>query len=424
MKKAATILLTLGLILLSACGQSGETATNGNPSSEQTPAAVQPPEPVTLKVHFTSSFNEVFQTYVEPFIKQKLPHITLEYVTKGTWEEMIAAKDVPDIIMPNATLAQAIELGLTTNLDPFVEKNKFDLSRIDSGLIESIRGFSEKGELLATPASRGAVVLLYNKDIFDKFGVSYPKDGMTWEEVLELTKKLTRSEGGVQYRGLNPTSLRYIETQLEVKYFDENGNAKVTTEDWRKLADTWKRITEIPGNMWKNGGRAAFTTDQDTAMILTHSSFLIRTPVEGLNWDFVTGPTFENGLQANGLGTMFVISSTSKHKDAAFELLELYHSDEVQLAITKDAALLTELSDPAIYGQYGANKKDVSGLNLQANFKGTQAVTIIEKNREEVAKPIIDQYFNMIATGEKDINTALREAEERIDQEVRKLNNK
>lgn len=45
--------------------------------------------------------------------------------------------------------------------------------------------------------------LFYNKDIFDKFGVAYPKNGMIYEETLDLdlARRVTRSDGGVQYLG-------------------------------------------------------------------------------------------------------------------------------------------------------------------------------------------------------------------------------
>lgn len=44
--------------------------------------------------------------------------------------------------------------------------------------------------------------LYYNKDIFDRFGVSYPVAGSTWEELAPLIERLTRYEEGIQYQGL------------------------------------------------------------------------------------------------------------------------------------------------------------------------------------------------------------------------------
>lgn len=429
MKKIVIVLLTFGIMMLSACSKENETP-NQQTGSEQTgseqtgseqtgseQAQVENSEPVTLQVHLTYALEDVFKLYLEPVIKEKLPHITLEYVA-GKWDNMIAGNSIPDITMPNDTLANAIDLGLPTDLTPFIENNEFDLSRIDSSLIQSIRNHSDGDELYATPATKGAVVLVYNKDIFDKLAMPYPEDGMSWDDAYELARDLTRIEDGVQYKGLHPGNLRYIVSQLELSYFDENGKADLTTDGWKKVARMWKDIAEIPGNMWSKGARGAFVKDRDTAMAIDHTSFLIRTPVEGLNWDIVTMPTFENELKASGLGAMFVITTTSEKKEAAFDVIQLYHSDEVQTAITRDAALPTELTDPDILKQYGANIEDVRDLNVQANFKGKHAVKVVEKDRVEIGRPIRNRFFNEIAAGEKDINTALREAEELINQEL------
>lgn len=149
----------------------------------------------------------------------------MEYA-QGKWDEMIASGAIPDITILNDTLANAIDLA--TDLTPFIEENDFDLSRIDPTLIESIRN---------------------------------------------------HSENGVQYKGLHPGALRYIVSQQELIYFDENGEANLSTDGWKKVAQLWKDIAEIPGNMWTTGARDALLIDRDTAMAITHASFLIRSPI-------------------------------------------------------------------------------------------------------------------------------------------------
>jgi multiple sugar transport system substrate-binding protein len=58
------------------------------------------------------------------------------------------------------------------------------------------------GGLYALPVAMQPSPLIYNKDIFYKFGIAYPKGGITWNETYELSNILTRSDGGVDYRGL------------------------------------------------------------------------------------------------------------------------------------------------------------------------------------------------------------------------------
>lgn len=51
------------------------------------------------------------------------------------------------------------------------------------------------GNCMRQPVVNNTMSLYYNKDLFDKFGVSYPKDGMTWDEVLELNRQLDKNGG-------------------------------------------------------------------------------------------------------------------------------------------------------------------------------------------------------------------------------------
>jgi multiple sugar transport system substrate-binding protein len=66
--------------------------------------------------------------------------------------------------------------------------------------IDIQKGFADGGTY-GMPVSTTSGALFHNKDLFDKFGVPYPKDGMTWDVLYELAKKMTRNEGGVQYKG-------------------------------------------------------------------------------------------------------------------------------------------------------------------------------------------------------------------------------
>lgn len=53
------------------------------------------------------------------------------------------------------------------------------------------------------------VVTYYNREIFDKFAISYPRDGITWEEMAALAQKVSRVDNGVQYYGYS-TSVNHM----------------------------------------------------------------------------------------------------------------------------------------------------------------------------------------------------------------------
>jgi multiple sugar transport system substrate-binding protein len=75
--------------------------------------------------------------------------------------------------------------------------------------------------LYALPFSMNYGMTIYNKDIFDKFGIPYPKDMMTWNEMLDLGKKLTKLEQGVQYVGIDPGPIDQLKEQYSLPYVNE-----------------------------------------------------------------------------------------------------------------------------------------------------------------------------------------------------------
>lgn len=402
----------LPIVLAAAGCAQREAEAPAGPDVEAAPA------PVTLQARLSAAYQEVFAKYMEPAIRAKLPYITLQYADeKLSLEEKIAAGDIPDILLPNGNLRPIIDVGLQYDLTELIAKHKFDLTKLDQTLIQSIRAYGPKGEIYALPGDRSVKILLYNKDLFNKFNVPYPTNGISWEDAIGLARKLTRTENGIQYYGLNPAGYGNLKSQLQLPIFDKQDKAQLSTPEWQKLASTWKAINEIPGNRTTANARDLFAKNQNTAMLLNNSSWLLRNPAPGLEWDYVVAPTFENGLVPDLLGSMLSIASTSKNKDAAFQVLALYYSDEIQTAIARDAALVVGSSVLDIQKQYGANTASSTGKNVQADFTGKAAVKVIEPY-DYVAASILNQAFNDIADGKKDINTALREAEEQVNLKV------
>jgi multiple sugar transport system substrate-binding protein len=79
-----------------------------------------------------------------------------------------------------------------------MKAGKFDLSRLGKGAVDAVKVSSGGQYLEAVPYVQNFSANYYNKGIFDKFGVAYPKDGMTRDDATDLARKLTRSDGGVQ----------------------------------------------------------------------------------------------------------------------------------------------------------------------------------------------------------------------------------
>jgi multiple sugar transport system substrate-binding protein len=77
------------------------------------------------------------------------------------------------------------------DLSAYIKRDNINLTAFN-GLAER---FNINGKTVALPASSGWYVMYYNKDIFDKAGIPYPSNDMTWEEYEALANQLTTGSG-------------------------------------------------------------------------------------------------------------------------------------------------------------------------------------------------------------------------------------
>ncbi|MDF2724450.1 MAG: family 1 extracellular solute-binding protein [Paenibacillus sp.] len=438
-KKQTALLCVFGLLgsIATACSSSspsatapatGTTGTSTPPAQTQQPPAVST-APVTLRLFVSGVTEDYAKQYIISHVQKLLPHITLVPVVEGkgtTAPELITAGEIPDILFfPNTKLLDFNELGLLTNLDPLIKTANFNLSIFDDGLVDSVRKYSDKGELLTMPFGTANYALYYNKDLFDRFAVPYPKDGMTWDDVYQLATRLTRSDSGTQYRGFDfaPSNyLGYNQLSAPLVADAKNGKAALTTDTWKKLFETFGKFVSIPGNGVVNK-ESDFTGARTLAMRAGTTSFptLLQLEKDGnpLNFDIVTFPSFPEAPKTSlqYLASTFGISQASKYKDQAMQVLKLMMSDDVQ----KEGAgilRLTALKSETVRAATGKDYPSIAGKNLKALYANKLAPTKEASAYDQIVRTALPTYFTDYATGKKDLNTALRELEEDVNKKI------
>ena len=129
-----------------------------------------------------------------PEIKVKCIHVP-EYNSKLF--TMCAGGTPPDVFMvSNADLGLVyafVKKGFLLPLDDFVNSPenrewKEDIRK------EAWNVFTINGHIYAVPRAINAIVLFYNKDLFDKEGIPYPEETWDWKKLLEVARKLTKEE--------------------------------------------------------------------------------------------------------------------------------------------------------------------------------------------------------------------------------------
>jgi multiple sugar transport system substrate-binding protein len=273
------IVLALCFAVLTGCNNSDNANSSvdeaGNPSA---PNETSEMKPVTLKIlpNGTSKNEQFFQEIIINSVKAKYPQITLETYNidpgQDIYERILASGDVPDIMGDwQGALINLQALGLPEDLNPYVKKYNADLSRFTPQILDAMR--SPDGKLMALPYAVNFNTIYVNKDIFDKFGLPYPKDGMTWDETVDLARKLTRTTDGIEYKGLSydGTLARILMPMGLTSGIDTKANKSVAnSEPYKKAFDLAFRINSIPGNAPDPGGqRNNFLKKRNIAMLST-----------------------------------------------------------------------------------------------------------------------------------------------------------
>lgn len=423
-RSGVTVLLALTASAFAVAGCGGKNNDGSAPASSVDLSA---PAELNFFASSGSVTQEFFDQKIAGPLRAKYPQYTINYIKPGTkMDDMIATGTVPDFMwltlseMRNTVLRYRLQYDIT----PLVNSTKYDLNRFDPAAVQTIRNVSGEGKMFGLPDSFNPMVLFYNKDLFDRFGVAYPKDGMTWDEAYELARKMTRSEGGAPFRGMGMFyRLVFNGNQLSLPLIDEVSAQPLVNSQpgWKRLLDNVKRFYDIEGNMtgFKTGdGNAelvAFINDRNVAMIVSPLSSYNRDGFSKLNWDMTAAPVFPDaskvGFQAEP--RIYFITG-NKNKEQAFHAITHLLSDEVQTANNKQGQM-TSLKNEQVRKTFGQETPALSGKNTGAVYYNNFAPTpAFNPTVSTDPATILAREFSDIVTGKQDVNTGLRNAEEKI----------
>ena len=175
---------------------------------------------------------------------------------------------------------------------------------------------------------------------------------------------------------------------------------------------------KIPGNQPPVDEKTAFLKNQNLAM-RTGPNFITELAASNMNWDLASFPHFagkENaGSQMNA--PYYAIPPASQNKDAAFQVISYLMSDEVAIELARQGRIPI-LKSETVRKEFGKGIPGLENKNLAAFFKDTIAKPAPQTQFDGMAKSTFNSVLITMLSGEKDINTGLREIEEKINQQI------
>lgn len=274
--------------------------------------------------------------------------------------------------------------------------------------------FNYQGVQLGLPESFSVVVLIYNKDLFDKAGLDYPTADWTWEDEAAAATKLTDAANGVygEYQPVQFFEFYKSLAQSGGQFFNaDNTEATFNSEAGIAAADhlVGKVGTTMPTEA-QMGGVGDDVLFQQGKIAMWHNGIwqfnnLVDIPSK---WDIVVEPG-NTQHASHFFANAAVASASTKYPVQAAKWLQYLASSD----ITVDTRLngnweLPAVADEALLEPYlSITPPD----NRQAVFDSLDAVVVppvIERQQE--LQDTVTLYLQKAVQGELSVKDALDQA--------------
>ena len=405
-RAAALALFAFSIALIAGC--QGERS---GPSE-----TFDPDQPVKLKVMSRNS-DYFYQRYGNMLIGQ-FPNVEFEVIEQpsGSIEEQKVAisKSQPDVLLLSSPLYEALaEDGALMDLEPAIERDKFDLNGISPSVTELLRE-GGSGKLYGLAPEFSTSVLYYNKDLFNQYGVELPRDRMSWDDVLKLAQRFP-SEGTEEERnyGFEPESAQGLfdlildaGTAIGLTPISVDGsNIVIASDSWKKIFASvmqayQSNVLHFPsGDIVEQFRNDLFTKGR--VAIKENEFFYYSTIVDKqrtepnskpLNFDVATvpvDPANPDVTNALSLNSIFAVSNHSAQKPAAWEVVKYINSED-----------LAKVESKTMNGQIPVRKDYVPNkeiFNIEPFFALKPAA---KRSSDSAATPEFKQAFKELASNE------------------------
>lgn len=259
-----------------------------------------------------------------PDIKVEFLHIPQNYFQKI--HLLFASNTSPDVIfLNNQYLPIYANAGMLEDLSGYDEEFQYQ-----KYYPKSLLTMSWKKKIYAVPRDISNLVIFYNKDLFDRYNVPYPKNGWTFEQYLQTAQQLTHVPEifGISFEEEPLFYLPYLTSSgfEGVPYFESIKNQ----EGLKFYADLRTKYHFAP----KKEESASATMAQmflqgKLAMHLSGRWLVPKYREEAkFDWDVIEFPAGKSGSIVPMDASGWAISKQSKHKSEAIRLVQFLSSNE------------------------------------------------------------------------------------------------
>lgn len=296
---------------------------------------------------------EALDTLVKQFNEENEYGITVDAQYQGEYDDSLNKLKSAQIGNMGADLVQVYEIGTRFMIDSgwivpmqeMIDGDGYDLSQIEPNLAAY---YTIDNELYSMPFNSSTPILYYNKDMFEKAGITEVPDSL--EGIGEIGQQLLDNGGAgeAMSMGIYGWFFEQLISKQGLEYanngngrkeaatavaFDENGAAKNILTVWKDLND--KGFAPIVG---KGGDAGLADFSSGKSAITLGSTASLKQILQDVNGKFEVGTAYfpkvsssdEGGVSIGGASLWALDNQDSKKLRATWEFIKFLISPESQ----------------------------------------------------------------------------------------------
>jgi multiple sugar transport system substrate-binding protein len=407
-------LLAIFVLVATACTSNGSSSKNGK---------------VTLQLWAYEGYQDYLPVLVKAFEK-KYPNITVEvtdipesqYITKV--DTALAAHTPPDLGFTYTD--QWLKEGAFLPLDSMIKKDHIDISTWTPGIIgppgqtNAEDACSFGGHIYCLGSYTGAVMVFYNKDMFDKAGLPYPKPwpAMTVDQYAKVACELTSANKGSQsqfWGTANGDPVTWLPWETWVSPDGKNVMGYVNGPTAVGVEQTFANMIQqgcAPSlnvlDPWEQG--VDYFSEGKLAMVITDFQSLFKIEKAGINYG-VTAVPYPPGIPEffNEWTDDIGVFTDSKNSTAAQQFVAFQGTEgqKLRVQVTGDVPVSTAVAQQLNWAD------DTPGRQEALQIFPHARPNVIIPDRWDVFGPLFDA-DGLITSGKETPQQALNDAAPKI----------
>lgn len=416
-KKAIGVAVVMSLLAanLSGCSSSAPAGDSGTKSSEAASGSGQTEGGAkTIKwALWDISSTVYYQPLIDAF-EAAHPDVKVEMVDLGSTDystvlgtqlsgsgsdfDVVTIKDMPGYM----TL---VNKGVLEPLDERIAADQVDTA-LYGGVTDQVK---IEGKLYELPFRSDVWVIYYNKDIFDKAGVAYPTNDISWEEYDRIARSLTDTTPGQEVYGAHYHTWRstvQLDGILDGKHSIVDGDYGFTKPYYEMvLGEQRDGVCMDYATLKTQGLHYSDAFAQGNIGMMNMGSWFIATLINKIksgeytscqNWGIVKYPHAEGVKPGSTLATItsLAIPVNAPNKDAAWDFVRFVSGEEgaqVMASTGNIPAMRNEKIVEMIAGMEGFPQDEDSKtalvtshtyLEMPANDKSSEIETVLNEQHD------------------------------------------